>query len=606
MSRTRILHYFKDAKPRSQTSNIVSWCESHVRLPGSARSEQFSSKITPWIVEPLQAIHREEVRVVTFVKPVQSGGSVLGECTLCYWLATNTSGDVQCNWQTDDNADARWDKRTFRIIKACDAISLPQERFGTTKGLILFPSFNFLQQGVFTKRRVASDSIRYQINEEIHDEDGWLPGRLEQAWGRTTAHWNHKILNISNAGRKGSELHKAFESGTMRHWQVPCPVCGRWHAMRTRWDDKKPELGGLRYDSDKARMDSGEYDYKLLEPTIRYQFPCGHEIADDLQIRRKMSLQGRYSKPHNEGADGKHESYTLSAVSVDYIPWLQLIKQKHSALKSLKFGDNEPWKKYQRERECVFAGEEDRPTVGRLVVKKGEKKRREGLPNRVGRLCGCDFQHGEFISKGELPYWWVVIRDVDSHGNSLLVYEGRVATDDDLARIIKEHEVSPWAVVCDSGHATTHVYQFCLKHGYNAIKGAGEASWTHPDGARRIFSPAKPIHGMMSSAPLYEYDVDSNPDPKEPMFWHYSKSGIRDRLAWLRSSSVVKWEVPEDVSDDYHRHMESEELEKQRNPKTGEETMIWVQRLERNDLFVCECYIAMMMDMDGLIGNIGT
>ena len=36
-------------------------------------------------------------------------------------------------------------------------------------------------------------------------------------------------------------------------------------------------------------------------------------------------------------------SYTLEAVAIDYIPWLDLIKEKHRALRALKYGDPKPW-----------------------------------------------------------------------------------------------------------------------------------------------------------------------------------------------------------------------------------------------------------------------
>jgi hypothetical protein len=208
-----------------------------------------------------------------------------------------------------------------------------------------------------------------------------------------------------------------------------------------------------------------------------------------------------------------------------------------------------------------------------------------------------DRQQGH-LGKGELPHWWGVIRDFDAGCNSLLVWEGKLLTDDDAAAIMFDHVVKPSCVAVDSGDDTTHVYQFCLKHGFNAVKGSGEANFAHPDGSRHIFSPEKPLHSMLSIGPTRE-------DPaEEPLFWFYSKYGVSERLHWLMGAEGSKWEVPADVSEDYKEHMESEELRERKVPRTNEVVKDWVQIKKRNDLRYCEKIIAMMAEMAGLIGGI--
>ena len=161
-----------------------------------------------------------------------------------------------------------------------------------------------------------------------------------------------------------------------------------------------------------------------------------------------------------------------------------------------------------------------------------------------------------------------------------------------------------WQGVADSGDDTTHVYRFCLQHGINAIKGGKEAFYAHSQdgGARRIFSPERPLHSMINAPAKFQYvsTLEGNrPDPREPMFWLYSKSGIRERLYWLRNEP--KWETPEDVSEDYQRHQEAEERVAMKHGRTGETIYEWVQQKTRNDQFVNECYIAMQIEMAGMI-----
>lgn len=89
------------------------------------------------------------------------------------------------------------------------------------------------------------------------------------------------------------------------------------------------------------------------------------------------------------------------------------------------------------------------------------------------------------------------------------------------------------------------------------------------------------------------------PDPREPMFWLYSKGGIREQLHWLRTET--SYETPEDVSDDYRSHQESEERVESINPGDGSRSYKWIQHRDRNDQFVNEAYIAMQVNQAGMI-----
>lgn len=576
----------------------VPWSEENVRLPNSARSERFDISVAPWLREPLSRIADPGTRIVTFVKPVQCGGSTVGEAAMNYRLKWGR-GILQFNWQDDKRAQHRWDSRLEKTLRACPPIAamidaLPRHKFN--KCSADFPTCFLQVQGAFNANNLDSDTVGFQINEEIHN---WPPGHLAKARNRQTAVWNAFALDISNAGKQGDQLHQAFEAGTQQPWEVRCPGCNRFHVMRTRWDHRRPELGGLVYDSDGCK-DDDRYNYAKLAPTIRYQMPCGHVIPNDTTARRKLSLSGRYGEPLNPGAVN-HRSYTLDAVACDFISWLTLIQEKHAALRARKYGDPEPWRRYVTERECTFYNPDDVPIVGKITLSTRPKDR-EGLPNRVVRFAAIDRQQG-LASEREIPHWWVVVRDVDAAGNSLLVHEGKHHDDDELVGILKRLEVQPQHVVVDSGDDTTNVYLFCMKHGYSAIKGDGAANFTHPDGARKIFSVDRPLHLMLGAyPPKYDYVGNGVPDIREPLFWLYSKHGIAERLHYLRAGGAVKHEVPSDVSEDYLAHQEAEELQDYVIPKTGERVKVFVQIKTRNDLLVCERYIAMLMDMAGLIG----
>lgn len=587
---------FREAIPRQPIQSVCEFGRQYVRLIGSARREAYDPDITPWTRTFIEC-SGDGTRVASMVKPVQSGGSVAGEVMICRRLAARIGGDIQWNWESDEKAGKRYKTRIEKILKSCGPVAelMPSatgaSRFDATKCQIIFPHCNLTVQGQFKSDNLDSDTIAFQINEELHN---WKAGHLQKADGRMTAVWNAFQGNISNASWFGDQFHQKFLSGTQEPWSVLCPHCGRHHEMRTEWDDRRPDLGGLRYNADGCR-DGSWYNYNKLEPTIFYQMPCGGQVRDDRVVRRRMSAGGRDGDPKNPGAKN-NRSFILEAVAVDYIPWLSLIQEKHLALRALHLGDPEPWWKYLRERECRFVNkDEDRPVVQTIQINTKLKKNRDGLANRVARFAALDRQQGS-LAKSELPHWWLVIRDFDGHGNSLLVWEGKCETDENAVDKITTHQVRPTCVVLDSGDDTTHCYRFALHHGFNCIKGSGEAFFSHPDGARRIYSPEKPLHLMFNAPPSRENMMS------EPLFWHYSKPGILERLYWLRNSKKVEWEVPGDVSEAYKKHIDAMEYVTRRHPRTNEPITEAIFRRERFDLLICEAYVAMLAEMAGLIG----
>lgn len=596
--------------PADRERSVSKWGAANVKTFG-IQGVHFDPSKTPWVIEPMDRIgERSTVRKVTIVGCIQSGKSVINEIGACYVLATEDSGDTQMNFQDDEFADDRWDTRLERIFKGCPGVARrwPGERSKDRKGVVIFPHASLLVQGVFTRKNVAGNSVRFQFNDEIHL---WEPGRLAQAHGRTTACWNALVTNVSNAGDVNDQLHIEFHSGTVQRWSWVCPGCGARHVPRVKWDDENPGLGGLRYDAEGCRLEGGGYDYAKLKPTIRLQMPCGHAVRCEERKRLNQPENGaRYTDPENAGADGTHRSYTYDAAVLDYLPLLALVEQKHKALKALSYGDPEPFRAYVTERECNFWDPEERPSFQRIVVTSNVRKNRDGLAGRFARYFALDRQQGS-LKAGELPHWWLVIRDVMPNGDSMLVWEGKCLTDEDAIGTIKEHGCLMRHGVADSGDDTTHVYQFCLRHGINAIKGDSAMSFHHKDGTRKIYSVEKPLHQMITAPPTHPYQrrfIDKEwklcPHIDEPMFWHYSNPGLLDRFAWLRGAqSIVKFEVPEDVSKDYRKHMEAWQPVEHRAGKAKKLVSGWEQVSRRDDLHKCEQYIVMLMEMAGLIGE---
>ena len=200
---------------------IVPWAEKYVKVFG-VKGQHYQADITPWTRLPIELSDKiGSIRYITFIKPVQTGGSVVGEIAICRWIIRGF-GKIQWNWDTDDFADKRWYERIEPILLACPPVRAKwpqggQNRFKAQKRLIVFPNCSLDVQGVFDPHSLDSDSVPFKVNEEIHK---WKPGHLDKAYRRSTAFAFPIDLKISNAGMTGDQLHEAFKNGTQQHWEV--------------------------------------------------------------------------------------------------------------------------------------------------------------------------------------------------------------------------------------------------------------------------------------------------------------------------------------------------------------------------------------------------
>lgn len=597
---------FAGSIPPASPSDIITWAESRVRVNGGRSS--FSAERVPQLLEPIRAMADIKTRVGTLVKPVQVGGSTAGEVVCAFWAAYNF-GLIQYNWENDEKAASRWKDRILPTLESCRDIKRTGQRFEETICESRYSNTIVRCQGVYSERNLDSDTVPLQINEEIHS---WKPGFLSKARRRQTQVWNAKAFDISNAGLVGDQLQSAYDDGTAERWHVKCPTCGSYSEMIFRWDPKRPERGGLRWDSAGCKLDNGRFDYNKLAKTLHYQFGCGHTIRDVPHERSR--LVGKYVAT-NEGADGTHRSWTFDAVSCHTIPWLVLVKEWHTAIRAIKNGDNEPMRRFITERECRFFSDDSVPYRGAVVLSPGVSKSREGLPDRCVRLWAADKQRG-YRSQGELSHYWLVIRDVKPNCDSRLVFEGKIQTETDLIATIDEHAAQRFAGVVDASWDTKSVMEFCYRTGCNAVMSSlsHQGSFAHQGSRqRRFYSEPFTIHDHLKVRPRFNYVVTASgraiPATEEPVFYFYNKAGLLKNFFFLRDHAQIvgaagggiAWEIPQDVSEDYKLQIESWERVAVRVQKTKDEVEGFERRRKDDHLLMCEAYIAMLMDIGGLL-----
>lgn len=615
------MNYWINAIPDAAPTDVVKWAvDSKLQCDGHT----FDPVLCPQAVAPMQAmsLRNHVCQIGTFVKPIQGGGSTGAEAVAAYW-ARYAYGLFLFYWQDADVAIRRWKERILPMLKS---ISLPWA--GGRDELICEAKFENVKlrlEGVYSEQALNSDTIPLIINEEVHL---WKPGHLVMSRGRQSRIWNKKSLDVSNATREGSQLHLAFQDGTMREWETACPVCGIKHAMHFRYNPNKPELGGLRWDAS-TRLDDGRPNYNKLEETIRYQFPCQHEIKADPASRRM--LNGDYSQPKNEGAHLSHESWISEAVSYDQISWLDLIKEWHGAIRALKAGDGEPMFRFVTQRECRFYNDDMIPFKGQIVMSKGIIKKREGMPNRAARLWKADWQAG-YKHKSQLEHFWLVMKDVDAGCNDLLIFEGRIDSENELIATLQEYDaVENGAGVVDCSFNTKHLLEFCYRNKFNAIMSnlSRVGGFLHKeDGVRRFYDEGQAICGKLNVPPIYdpvETDDGPAPNPLEPVVINVNKGGMIANHFFIREhkqrmtaaakaegrealpEEYIECVIPEDVSEEFQNQYGSwirVGKEAKKKPDDVSSGIDRFQQIRQDDhMLVCCAGIDMLKDWSGLLGE---
>lgn len=597
---------FATANPAAAPDDIIAWADSSgIKVDGHS----FDSSRFPHLIEPIRAMADPETQTGTVVGPVQSGKSTIGEIVMAYW-ACFYNGLIQFNWQDDIAAKWRWETRILPVLNSVAALRWAGGRYDETVCLAKFINTTVLVQGVVAEGSLDSDTVPLQINEEIHL---WDAGTLSKARRRQSLVWNKKSIDVSNASLDGDQLHRAYEEGTMEVLESLCPGCGKFHQMRFRWNDKRPDLGGLRFDTSAGRQDGGKFNLNKIEPTIRYQMPCGYIVANRTGDRKRLAAKYRAT---NDGALTYKRSWSYDAVAVSEISWMELAAEWLSACKAKKSGDEAPLRKFIQERECQFFKQDLIPFSGQIVFNTAITKNRAGMVNRAVRMWAADKQKG-YKSKGELSHYWLVIRDIAENGDSQLVFEGKIDTDAELLAVLTDHECSLFAGGIDGSWDTASVKEFCYRNGCNVFMAntSHKVSFLHSDKTRHFHSEGELLHLEMKMPPRFEYQATMagwQPAREEPMIIQYNVGGLLANLFFVKDhqqvceknglKDFIKWEVPSDVSEDYQKQLDS--WEPVAVNASNKNTVEGFRPKHSNDhMTMCEGYIAMMEKMGGYISE---
>lgn len=426
--------------------------QSETSRPGPWRNE-----IVPYLADIMDALNREGVEKIIFLKPTQVGGTECGINILGYLIDQNPSHVIYV--LPDDDTLKEFSADRLRKVLQSNECFIGKYQDTDSKNTMLRFNGGFIKFGsARSPMDLASWSIPIVIMDEI-DKYPKMSGKeaspLKLAEERTK-NWpgKRKMFFWSTPTLKTGQIYQLYESADVRYeYQVPCPFCGSMQPLKfeqVKFDATQPPTA--------------------IESNTYYECCNCHEHITD-RYKPSMLCAGKWV-PLNE-VTGKVRSIAYGLNSL-YSPWVtfgqmaaEFIRSKDDPLMLMNFVNSwlgEPWesKSAVMEADIVLQHKTDCPM---FIV-----------PEWAQLLtAGVDVQKGYLYY--EITAWGPGV-------TSQVLGYGRVLAFEELEKVMDtwwpDADGNPKLQVAvygiDSGYRTEEVYDYCGQHPRIAIPVKGSSS----------------------------------------------------------------------------------------------------------------------------------
>lgn len=543
----------------------------------------FNIDNVPWNQALLDAVESPHVREITYIAPAQeSGKTKTSEVVLAYMIDQHPC-PMAFNTTTNVKAKGWHDMRWVQLQKACKRIDakLSSDPDDSTKSRYVFADKTFLIiQGAETDGNRQGDSVKFQINDEVHL---WDKPWLSEMHTRTRAFREvRKIINISLGADKGSELHEKFLEGNRLEYGHYCPDCDEPFEYIF---DRESKGCNIHFDTSKVKVDTdGAFDWREFDASVYVSCPhCNHKMQWSEELMAKLKKRGAVFIPRNPDANPEFVSIHVNAFAIGRRPWHEIIHTWAKIfVKGGVFSLNE-LRKFIVDDLAEFWEEKPISVSRDLCV--GEYQRADmAVPNIIPsfkewiRAMAIDNQRG---AQGDREHRIFVARAFTRTGSSRLIDSGKKYEWEELRELQTrlgipdptDQTPGPWVVV-DRAHDPVQVDKVCAKYRWTGFLGQDTDEYIHPDdsdwpGARALFSDCRKI------------DVGFGTEDQGRIFALYhlwSSQRVQDILAALRSGKGPRFEVPRDINDfdpAYAKEINSHRSVIEKDKKKGTEKRIW-------------------------------
>lgn len=552
------------------------WAAQYRILPAGVTSEpgRWRNDRTPYLVGIMDALAEPGVEEVVFLKPVQVGFSEAIRNVLGYWI-DNDAGPCLLVMPDEKSAKEAIDERIKPLLESTPELRrhLTDRAWDVKLTQIRLDSMPLWVGWAGSPQTLATRPCRYVLFDEV-DKYPPFSGResdpISLGTERTATYgYRRRIFKGSTPTTRSGAIWAAWEQcGDRRHYQVPCPHCGKYQRLvwaQVKWPNLAIE--------DKVKLADA------IETNRMAWYECEHcKGRIDERHRSAMNIKGRWvSEGQTVGDEGtlvggrprsKRIGFHLNCL---YSPWRTLsaaaaefLRAKGDPAKMMNFRNS--WLAEPFEDQLTAT----KPSAIRdKIVRSGPALVVPGWASAV--FATADTQKDHF---------WFTVRAWGFDNRSALVHYGIARTFDELHRMtlqaVFKNEaglaVSPTALLIDSGGGkgqdwgssrTDEVYEFAAKDPSRVYPTKGASHMM-----RRPWTMTKiGTAGVM----LYLLDTDI----------------YKTRLAGLIADpEPQRWLPHKEVTDDYCMQLASEHRILDR--KTGKPMWVTLTSGAANHLWDCE------------------
>lgn len=423
----------------------------------TSRPGPWRNEIVPYLIDIMDAMNRDDVEKIVFLKPTQVGGTEAGINIVGYIVAHKPTRIIYV-LPDDDTLKEFSADRLQKVLSTNECFKGKYEANDSKAAMLRFAG-GFCKFGsARSPMDLASWSAPVVVMDEIDKyvkQAGKEASPLKLAEERTK-NWpgQRKLFFWSTPTLKTGQIWQLYEAADVRYeYQVPCPFCGHMQAMK--WDN-------LRFDS--TQTPSYVETHTHLECT-----ECHEHITD--KYKPDMLVNGKWV-PLNE-VEGKIRSVAYGLNSL-YSPWVtfgqmaaEFLRSKDDQLMLKNFVNSwlgEPWesKSAIMDVDAVLEHKTECPMFT--------------VPEWAQLLTG-----GVDVQKGHM-YW-----EIHAWGPGLtsqVIAYGRALTWQDIEQImdqlwigedgVKQYQVCIYGI--DTGYRTEEVYDYCWQHQGRAFPVKGSST----------------------------------------------------------------------------------------------------------------------------------
>jgi hypothetical protein len=173
-----------------------------------------------------------------------------------------------------------------------------------------------------------------------------------------------------------------------------------------------------------------------------------------------------------------------------------------------------------------------------------------------------------------------------------LLSEGRLETWEQVLQTQEKYAVPPRLVFIDAQYDTDEVYKRCSAKDWSALHGSGSDGFRHRN----------PNNGTIRKRPFSKFEDATATNGHKARYAFWSNEKIKDILMAHRRGEAQSWEIPDDISKEYLKQIDSEEKREVISPKTKQVEFRYVRIHKNNHLFDAEAMQVVAAAMLNLVG----